>query len=164
MDVNDNCAPETPSLNAGPLASQFNGRKFEWGGVNFVSETLNKEQIAELKRLHKWEQTRRVHLLDTILVRPAMFIGVGDGDPRFLLCITTVIEWSLRDLCEITTDKHFRDFFNNHGFGALGLGKVVDKNKPWKENAEELKRWIKLFLDWLESPLDRMNRMISEPD
>lgn len=143
---------------------QFSGRKFEWGGVNFVSETLNEQQNAQLKRLHKWEQKRREQLLTAMLQRPAMFIGAGEGDPRFYFGIITVIEWSLADLCELTTDKHYRDFFARHGFGPVGLDKVIDKNKPWKENAEELKRWIKLFFDWLESPLDRLNRMVAEPD
>lgn len=143
---------------------QFKGRTMHWGGVTFVSQTLNAEQVQEIKRLHKWVETRRQMLQDHVLYRPSMYIGVGEGDPRFLFTIVTVIEWTMHDLCDLTTSKPFRDFFAERNFGPLGLGKVVDKNKTWAENRDELKKWIKLFLDWLESPLDLINKAISEPD
>ena len=143
---------------------QFAGRTMSWGGVSFVSQTLNEEQLAELKRLHEWELKRREMLLGGLLYRPSMYIGAAEGEPRFLFGIVTVIEWTMHDLCELTTNKTYRDFFNLHRFGPLGLDKVVDKNKPWSENREELKHWIKLFLNWLESPLDQLARQLSEPD
>lgn len=134
-----------------------------WGGVELVPRAINDAQVAQLRRLNKFERDQR-EILKGILLRPAMYIGIGKGHPFGMWALTMTVEWVLRDLTALVSSHHHRDFYKEHNFGALGLHKVIDENKTWEENIASLEHWIKKYLNWLESPLDTMTRQITEPD